>query len=44
MLTLEPFLQGDDVTEIKKLLDEPYRLPERLHLNEKYPKIYKPFV
>ena len=28
MLTLQPFLQGEDITEIKKkLLDEPYRLP-----------------
>ena len=29
MLTLHPFLEGDDITEIKtKLLEEPYRLPE----------------
>ena len=31
MLTLQPFLQGEDVTEIKKkLLEEPYRLPREV--------------
>ena len=39
MLTLEPFLQGDDVTEIKKkLLDEPYRLPREVAPERKIPK------
>ena len=30
MLTLETFLEGKDITEIKKkLLEEPYRLPRK---------------
>jgi len=39
MLTLEPFLQGQDVTEIKrKLLEEPYPLPREIKPDRKIPK------
>jgi len=39
MLTLEPFLQGEDVTEIKKkLLEETYRLPREVAPDRKIPK------
>jgi len=39
MLALEPFLQGNDVTEIKqKLLDEPYPMPRELNPERKIAK------
>ena len=39
MLTLQPFLQGEDITEIKtKLLEEPYRLPREIAPDRKIPK------
>ncbi len=39
MLTLQPFLQGEDITEIKKkLLEEPYRLPRDVAPERKIPK------
>lgn len=39
MLTLQPFLQGEDITEIKtKLLEEPYRLPRDVAPDRKIPK------
>jgi len=39
MLTLETFLQGDDISEIKrKLLEEPYRLPREVKPDRKIPK------
>ena len=39
MLTLQPFLQGEDITEIKKkLLDEPYRLPREVAPERKISK------
>ena len=39
MLTLQPFLQGNDITEIKqKLLEEPYRLPREVAPDRKIPR------
>ena len=39
MLTLQPFLQGEDITEIKrKLLEEPYRLPRDAAPERKIPR------
>jgi serine/threonine protein kinase len=39
MLTLETFLEGKDITEIKKkLLEEPYRLPREVKPERKIPK------
>jgi serine/threonine protein kinase len=39
MLTLKPFLQGADITEIKKkLLDEPYPLPREVAPERNIPK------
>ena len=39
MLTLEPFLQGEDITEIKqKLLEETYRLPREVAPERNIPK------
>ena len=39
MLTLETFLEGKDITEIKKkLLEEPYRLPREVNQERKIPK------
>jgi serine/threonine protein kinase len=39
MLTLEPFLQGNDISEIKqKLLEEPYRLPREVNPERHIPK------
>lgn len=39
MLTLQPFLQGEDITEIKKmLLEKPYPLPREVAPERKIPK------